>query len=31
MHQNLKAVPADQLVVIKEEGGIVSGAGWTKK
>ncbi|HEX3107235.1 MAG TPA: CRTAC1 family protein [Terriglobales bacterium] len=30
-HQNFKAVPANQLVVVKEEGGIVSGAGWTKK
>ena len=30
-HQNLKAVPANQLVVIKEDAGIVPGAGWTKK
>jgi hypothetical protein len=31
MHQNFKAIPANQLAVIKEEGGIVAGAGWTKK
>jgi enediyne biosynthesis protein E4 len=31
MHQNFKAVPANQLAVIKEEAGIVFGAGWTKK
>src|SRR3954471_639973 len=31
IHQNFKAVPANQLAVIKEEAGIVAGAGWTKK
>jgi enediyne biosynthesis protein E4 len=31
MHQSFKAVPANQLAVVKEEAGIVSGAGWTKK
>jgi enediyne biosynthesis protein E4 len=31
MHQNFKAMPANQLAVIKEEGGILSGAGWSKK
>jgi enediyne biosynthesis protein E4 len=31
IHQSFKAMPANQLAVIKEEGGIVSGAGWSKK
>jgi enediyne biosynthesis protein E4 len=31
IHQTFKAVPANQLAVIKEEAGIVAGAGWTKK
>jgi len=30
-HQKLKAIPTNQLVVVKEEAGIVSSAGWTKK
>lgn len=29
--QNFRAVPANQLAVINEEAGIVSGAGWSKK
>jgi enediyne biosynthesis protein E4 len=31
IHQSFKAMPANQLAVIKEEGGILSGAGWSKK
>jgi enediyne biosynthesis protein E4 len=31
IHQSFKVMPANQLAVIKEEGGILSGAGWSKK
>jgi hypothetical protein len=31
LQEKLKAVPADQLIVIKEGTGIVAGAGWSKK
>ena len=31
LQEKLKAVSADQLVVVKEGAGVVAGAGWSKK